>query len=380
MKLAGNQLLFGAGCLEFLKTLRYKRAFIVTGGSSMRRNGILGKVESFLRDAGTVTAIFEGVEPDPSFKTAVNGAGKMESFGPDLIVAMGGGSPMDAAKLMWVLYEHPEITSLEELLRADPFPRLRRRAHLACIPSTAGTASEVSRSFVITDDRGQKQGFGNMEMMPDIAICDPLVTVSMPPKITAETGMDAMTHALEALVSNRANYLSDALCRRAIRDIYRALPRAFEWGDDIDARETMLNASMIAGMAFTNVSLGITHSMAHAAGSIFHLSHGLADAILLSHVIRFNRRHNEDAGKTYDSVAEEIGIGIEDLIGSLNHRFDIPPVLSALIPDRDRFLSSLDVLSRQALSDGCTKTNPAIPTIEQMKDLFLTAYDNPRSA
>jgi alcohol dehydrogenase class IV len=352
MKLAGNQLLFGEGCLEFLKTLDYQRAFIVTGGSSMRRSGILGKVESFLRDAGAVTAIFEGVEPDPSFKTVAAGAGEMASFGPDLIVALGGGSPMDAAKLMWVLYEHPEIKSLETLLKAIPFPRLRRRAHLACIPSTAGTASEVSRSFVITDDRGQKQGFGNMEMMPDIAVCDPVVTLSMPPKITAETGMDAMTHALEALVSTRANYVSDALCRRAIRDIYRTLPRAFERGDDIAAREIMLNASMIAGMAFTNVSLGITHSMAHAVGGMFHLSHGLIDAILLSHVIQFNRGHGGNTGKIYDSVAEEIGIGVEDMICSLNNRFGIPLVLSPLIPDRDRFLSCLEILSQQALADG----------------------------
>jgi alcohol dehydrogenase class IV len=376
MKLAGNQLLFGAGCLEFLKTISYKRAFIVTGGSSMHRSGILGKVDSFLRDAGAVTTIFEGVEPDPCFKTVVSGAEKMVSFGPDLIVALGGGSPMDAAKLMWVLYEHPEIKSLEEVLKATPFPRLRQRAHLACIPSTAGTASEVSRSFVITDDQGQKQGFGNMEMMPDIAICDPTVTLSMPPKITAETGMDAMTHALEALVSTRANYVSDALCRWAIRDIYRVLPRAFEQGDDIASRETMLNASMIAGMAFTNVSLGITHSMAHAVGGMFHLSHGLVDAILLSPVIQFNRRNNEEAGKTYNSMAKEIGIDIEEMIYSLNDHFGIPSVLSTLIPDRDRFLSSLEILSRQALADGCTKTNPAIPTIEQMKNLFLTAYDN----
>jgi alcohol dehydrogenase class IV len=376
MKLAGSQLLFGEGCLEFLKTLCYRRAFVVTGGSSMRRSGILDRTESFLREAGAVTAVFEGVEPDPSFATAVRGAEEMKSFGPDLIVALGGGSPMDAAKLMWVLYEHPELKSLEEVLKANPFPALRRRAHLACIPSTAGTASEVSRSFVITDNEGQKQGFGNMEMMPDIAICDPLVTRSMPPRITAETGMDALTHALEALVSTRANYVSDALCRRAIRDICRALPRSFERGDDIAARETMLNASMIAGMAFTNVSLGIVHSMAHAVGSVFHLAHGLADAVILPHVVRFNSRHSTDAEKIYNSVAEEIGLGIGDMVSSLNDRFGIPPVLSALIPDRDRYLSSWEVLSRQALADGCTKTNPYIPSLEQMKDLFLTIYDN----
>jgi alcohol dehydrogenase class IV len=219
-----------------------------------------------------------------------------------------------------------------------------------------------------------------MEMMPDIAVCDPMVTLSMPPQITAETGMDAMTHAMEALVSNRANYVSDVLCRRAIHDIYRTLPEAFEQGNNIAARETMLNASMIAGMAFTNVSLGITHSMAHAVGGMFHLSHGLVDAILLPHVIRFNSGYNEKARETYDSVAAKIGLGVEDMICSLNNRFGIPPVLSVLIPEQDRFLSCLEVLSQQALADGCTKTNPVIPTIEQMKDLFLTAYNNTRSA
>ena len=380
MKLAGSQLLFGEGCLEFLKTVNHRRAFIVTGGSSMRKSGILDKVNSFLREAGMETAVFEGVEPDPSFKTAVRGAGEMKSFGPDLIVALGGGSPMDAAKLMWVLYENPHLASLEEVLGANPFPRLRQRARLACIPSTAGTASEVSRSFVISGDDGRKYGFGNMEMMPDIAICDPLVTSSMPPKITAETGMDALTHALEALVSNRANYVSDTLCRRAIADIYRTLPRSFERGDDMEAREIMLNASMIAGMAFTNVSLGIVHSMAHVLGGMFHLSHGLADAIILPHVVRFNSRHSAAAKELYDSVAKELHTGIEDMILSLNSRLGIPEDISSLVPDKNRFVSSVEELSRQALADGCTKTNPVIPNMEQMEELFFTIYGEARSA
>jgi alcohol dehydrogenase class IV len=375
MKLAGSQLLFGAGCLEFLKTMEHRRAFIVTGGGSMRRGGTLARVETLLREAGAETFVFEGVEPDPSFKTAARGASEMAGFKPDVIVALGGGSAMDAAKLMWVFYEHPEIKTLEEVLIASPFPKLRAKTRLVCIPSTAGTASEVSRSFVITGDDGRKYGLGNMEMMPDVAICDPAVTVSMPPNITAETGMDAMTHALEALVSNRANYVSDLLCRRAVTDIYRALPRAFEQGDDIAARETMLNASMIAGMAFTNVSLGIVHSMAHALGSMFHISHGLADAVILPYVLRFNSRKSETARRMYDSVAEENGIAVEEMVRSLNSRFGIPSMLDGLVSDRERFLASLDGLSRQAISDGCTKTNPVIPNEDQMKELFLTVFD-----
>ena len=177
MKLAGSQLMFGEGCLAFLKDLGAKRAMIVTGGSSMKRSGILAKVEDYLKEGGAETAVFEGVEPDPSFATVMRGAEAMTQFQPDLIVALGGGSPMDAAKGMWVYYEHPELTTLEQVLTANPFPKLRQKARFCCIPSTAGTASEVSRSFVISDDQGVKHGLGNMEMMPDIAICDPQVTL-----------------------------------------------------------------------------------------------------------------------------------------------------------------------------------------------------------
>jgi alcohol dehydrogenase class IV len=380
MKLAGNRLLFGEGCLEFIASLNYKRAFIVTGGGSMRKSGILDRVETLLKKAGAATLVFDGVEPDPCFSTAVKGAGEMIAFNPDLIAALGGGSSMDAAKLMWVLYEHPEIKCLGELLTANPFPALRKKAHLACIPSTAGTASEVSRSFVITGEDGRKHGLGNMEMMPDIAICDPAVTLSMPPNITAETGMDAMTHAIEALVSSRANYVSATLCRKAVLDIYRTLPQAYEHGNDIAARETMLNASMIAGMAFTNVSLGIVHSMAHALGGMFHISHGLADAVILPWVMDFNGRQSKTAKNNYDSIAKELGLDLEDAVRSLNDRFGIPSVLSGLIPERERYFSCVDELSALALADGCTKTNPVIPDMRQMRDLFIKIYDGSRSS
>lgn len=374
MKLAGSQLMFGQGCLAFLRDVGARRAMIVTGGGSMKKCGILDKVEGYLKEGGAETAVFAGVEPDPSFATVMRGAEAMRAFKPDLIVALGGGSPMDAAKAMWVYYEHPELTTLEEVLTAAPFPKLRDKARLCCIPSTAGTASEVSRSFVISDDAGLKHGLGNMEMMPDIAICDPEVTLSMPPSITAETGMDALTHALEALVSNRANYLSDVLVRRAIGDIHESLPLACADGGDIEAREAMLNASMIAGMAFTNVSLGIVHSMAHAAGGLFHLAHGLADAIILPYIIEFNSA-DERARTLYESVAWPLGASdMAAVVRGLNRKLGIPATLAEVVPDAGDYSEKIGVMAELALADGCTKTNPIIPTLPQLEDLFKLVY------
>lgn len=374
MKLAGSQLMFGEGCLAFLKDLGAKRAMIVTGGSSMKRSGILAKVESYLKEGGAETAVFEGVEPDPSFATVMRGAEEMKQFRPDLIVALGGGSPMDAAKGMWVYYEHPELTTLEQVLTANPFPKLRRKARFCCIPSTAGTASEVSRSFVLSDDQGVKHGLGNMEMMPDIAICDPEVTLSMPPHITAETGMDAMTHALEALVSNRANYVSDVLVRRAVVDIHDNLPKAYENGSDMAARETMLNASMIAGMAFTNVSLGIVHSMAHTVGSLFHVAHGLADAVILPYIIQFNSG-DERAKALYESMAAAFGSqDMAAVVRALNEKLHIPARLSEVVKDADAYQARLEEMAAMALADGCTKTNPIIPSKEKMVELFRLVF------
>lgn len=374
MKLAGSQLLFGEGCLAHLQDIGAKKAFIVIGGRSMEKNGVLAKVEGQLQQSGCQTMVFKGVEPDPSFATVQKGTEQMLAFEPDLIVALGGGSPMDAAKMMWVYYEHPEFTTLEQVLQANPFPPLRQKAKFCCIPSTAGTGSEVSRSVVISDENGVKHGLGNMEMMPDIAICDPEATFSMPPSITAETGMDAMTHALEALVSSRANYVSDVLVKQAVQDIYHWLPIAFENGGNVEARENMLNASMIAGMAFTNVSLGIVHSMAHAIGSLFHVAHGLADAILLPYTIDFNSQ-NAVAKKQYAQMAKQLGQqDMAQVVRALNEKMKISSTLQGVIPDTDAFEKQVPKLVEMALADGCTKTNPVLPTAEQLTKLLKQAY------
>ncbi|NFG28655.1 iron-containing alcohol dehydrogenase [Clostridium botulinum] len=375
MKLAGSELLFGEGCLEHIKSMEVKKVTIVIGGSSMLKSGILDKVKGYFTEIGAEIQLITGVEPDPSFQTVIRGAKEMIEFGPDFIVALGGGSVMDAAKTMWIYYEHPKLKTLEDILPPNKFPKLREKARFCCIPSTSGTASEVSRSVVISDNEtGMKHGLGNMEMMPDIAICDPEVTVSMPARITAETGMDALTHALEALASNRANYVSNILALQAAIDIIEALPKAYEFGEDLEKREKMLNASMVAGMAFTNVSLGIVHSMAHTLGGYFKVAHGLADAILLPYIIEFNSK-NKDAKAIYDNVAEKVGCkDLGQVIKELNEKLNVPKKLSEIITDEEKYNDLLDEMSKAALADGCTKTNPIVPTIEQFRELFIKAY------
>lgn len=374
MKLAGSELMFGEGCLAYIKTMPYKKVSIVIGGSSMVKSGILDKVKGYFAESGAETIVISGVEPDPHFATVLRGAQEMKNFGPDLIVALGGGSVMDAAKTMWIYYEHPELNKLSDIFPPNEFPKLRGKARFCCIPSTSGTASEVSRSVVITDENGMKQGLGNMEMMPDIAICDPEVTASMPPHITAETGMDALTHALEALVSSRANYVSNILASGAAKDIIRWLPAAYENGQDLKAREIMVNASMAAGMAFTNVSLGIVHSMAHTLGSYFHIAHGLADAILLPYIMEFNSGA-EYAKKVYGEFAESIGKeDLAEAVRELNRKVGIPSALKEVIDDEGRFTELLDDMVKAAAADGCTKTNPIIPDADQFKELFIKAY------
>lgn len=376
MKLAGKELMFGVGCLEHLKTLKGKKAFIVTGGSSMRKSGILQKVVDYLKEAGIESRVFSGVEPDPLFSTVMKGAAQMKEYQPDIIVGLGGGSAMDAAKAMWIYYENEELKSLHDILPPNPFPKLRKKAQMVCIPSTSGTASEVSRSIVITEDETHKKyGIGNMEMMPDIAICDPVVTVTMPPKITAETGMDALAHALEAWVSKRANYVSDILAQAAVKDIVEYLPKAYEDGSNLEYREKMLSASMIAGLAFTNVSLGIVHSMAHTLGSLYGLPHGLLNAVLMPYVIEFNSQ-SKAARDKYDQLAESLNKG-KDLIGivkELNSRVKNPDSLNSLIKDEENYMNNMQTMIEMALTDGCTKTNPIIPGKDELKDLYIYAY------
>lgn len=375
MKLAGDNLVFGEGALDYLKTIKGKKAVIVISGGSVERNGYLDKITNNLKEANIESKVFKGVEPDPYFSTVLKGAEFMTEFNPDWIIGLGGGSAMDAAKAMWIFYEHPELKTLSDVMSPNKVPELRKKAKMISIPTTSGSASEVSRSIVITeDDTHRKCGIGDMEMMPDIALLEPGITISMPKKITAETGMDALTHAMEALVSTRANYLSDILAKQAIKDIIKFLPKAYEQADNLEYREIMQNASMVAGLAFTNVSLGIVHSIAHTLGSYYRIPHGVGDAIVLPYVIKFNKQ-DKRALKIYSDIEKELEIdNLEDFIFNLNENIGIPKGVKGLINNDYEYNKNIEEFSKIAIKDGCTKTNPIIPTLDEMKELVKEIY------
>ncbi len=378
MRLGGDEILFGRGTLSHLAAVKAKKAVVVIGGDTLEKTGTLGKALAHLDKAGIEHATFKGVEPEPGLATVRKGASFMEEHEPDLIVALGGGSVMDAAKAMWIFYEHPETEGLEVLQDKERFPRLRQKARMVCIPTTAGTGSEVSRSIVIKDDEtGVKHGIGNMEMMPDVAICDPETTLSLPPRLTAETGMDAITHALEALVSRRANTVSDLMAEKAFLDGFQSLPSVFSDPENVELREKMLNASLLAGMAFTNVSLGVVHAVAHALGSIFDLPHGLTNAVLLPYAVNFNKQDGR-AAAVYRRLEKKLGKDdLAKALIDLNIAVDIPLSLSRLVPDEKRFSEALERLVELSLADGCMKTNPVIPDASSLAAFIMRAYEGP---
>lgn len=271
---------FGPNAISELKNLKgYKKAFIVTGGHSMRKTGFLQKLEDVLKDAGLQTYIYDGVEPDPSIERVYDGAKAMREFQPDVIVAIGGGSPMDAAKAMWVFYEYPEKT-FEDIKNPFTMPKLRKKAIFVGIPSTSGTASEVTAFSVITDySTDIKYPLADFEITPDIAVLDSDIPMTMPKTLTAHTGMDALTHAIEAYVASARSDFSDALALKAISNIYDSILDSYN--GDAQARGKMHIAQCLAGMAFSNALLGIAHSLAHKTGAVFHIPHGCCNAILL---------------------------------------------------------------------------------------------------
>ena len=295
---------YGPGALDELKVLAgHKKAMIFTGGSSMRRGGFLQKTEEVLKAAGLETALFEGIEPDPSIETVMKGAQAMREFEPDVIVAIGGGSPIDAAKAMWVFYEHPDKT-FEDIKTPFTMPKLRNKAIFVAIPSTSGTASEVTAFSVITDySSGIKYPLADFEITPDIAVLDTDIPLTMPPKLTAHTGMDALTHALEAYVATARSDFSDALALKAIGDIFDSLLDSYH--GDKEARGKMHIAQCLAGMAFSNALLGIAHSLAHKTGAVFHIPHGCCNAILLPSVIQYNSRV---CMNRYAAIARYLGL------------------------------------------------------------------------
>lgn len=391
-----RDLYHGKGALEALKTFEGKRAMVCVGGGSMKRFGFLDRAVDYLKEAGMEVQLFEGIESDPSVETVMRGAKAMEEFQPDWIVAMGGGSPIDAAKAMWIKYEYPDIT-FEEMCKVFGMPKLRKKAHFCAISSTSGTATEVTAFAVITDyEKGIKYPLADFEITPDVAIVDPDLAETMPQKLVAHTGMDAMTHAIEAYVSTANCDFTDPLALYAIRMIQAVLVDSYN--GDMAKRDSMHNAQCLAGMAFSNALLGIVHSMAHKTGAAFadygaHLIHGAANAMYLPKVIAFNAK-DETAAKRYAVIADEMKLGGETTeekiklliayLRGMNDKLNIPqciknygkdsyPTEQGFVPE-DVFLERLHDIAVNAIADACTGSNPRQPSVEEMEKLLKCCY------
>ena len=369
-----RDIVYGDGALARLATLRGRKAALVTGGSSMRKLGFLDQAAAHLKAAGMESIVIDGVEPNPSVETVLRGAKAMAAFNPDWIVAIGGGSAIDAAKVMWCFYEHPEL-AFEDILTPGSMPGLRTKARFVAVPSTSGTASEITAFSVITDTKKHiKYPIVAADMVPDLAILDPALPAAMPPTVTANTGMDVLCHAVEAAASIAATSFTDPYALEAIRLVFANLPRAYANGQDMEARFNMHNASALAGMAFTNASLGLVHALAHKIGGEFGVTHGLANAILLPTIIDFNRKFT----RKYEAIEKALGIGdLAEEIRLLNRKLAIPATFRACTEvdfSEAKFKEVLDRMSANAHGDPCTLTNPGKPTVADVKAIYTAAY------
>lgn len=391
-----RDLYHGKGALEALKSLKGKKAVICVGGGSMKRFGFLDKAQQYLKEAGMEVALIEGIESDPSVTTVMEGARKMLEFEPDWIVAIGGGSPIDAAKAMWIKYEYPECT-FEDMCKVFGLPELRKKAHFCAVSSTSGTATEVTAFSIITDyDKGIKYPLADFQITPDVAIVDPDLAETMPQKLVAHTGMDALTHAIEAFVSLVASDYTDAPALYAMQMIKRTLVPSYE--GDMEARDAMHNAQCLAGIAFSSGLLGIVHSMAHKTGAAFddygaHIIHGAANAMYLPKVIAFNAK-DERAAERFAVITDTLKLGgesrdekIKNLIEwlrGMNDALNIPhcikhygadsyPVEQGFVPE-NVFLARLPEIAKNAILDACTGANPRKIKQEEMEKLLKACY------
>lgn len=391
-----RDLYHGKGALEALKTFEGKKAMICVGGGSMKRFGFLDRAVDYLKEADMEVQLFEGIEPDPSVETVMKGAEAMQQFQPDWIIAMGGGSPIDAAKAMWIKYEYPDIT-FEDMCKVFGIPKLRKKAQFCAISSTSGTATEVTAFSIITDyKKGIKYPIADFEITPDVAIVDPDLAETMPKKLVAHTGMDAMTHAVEAYVSTAHCDFTDPLALHAIKMIQQDLVDSYN--GDMTKRDSMHNAQCLAGMAFSNALLGIVHSMAHKTGAAFadygaHIIHGAANAMYLPKVIAYNAKVPA-AAERYAQIADFMQLGgetqqdkIQLLIAYLrgmNDALNIPhciahygadsyPAETGFVPE-DVFLARLPEIAKNAIGDACTGSNPRQPDQEEMERLLRCCY------
>ncbi len=400
-----EKIYFEAGSIAYLEKMpEITKAFIVTD-ESMVKLGYVDKILYHLRKRNEYvhSEIFSDVESDPSFATIKRGVAAMNSFQPDVIIALGGGSAIDAAKGMWLFYEYPDadvegmkLKFMDIRKRTYKFPKLGIKAKMVAIPTTSGTGSEVTSFAVISDkEKNMKYPLADYELTPDVAIIDPDLVMSLPKSITADTGMDVLTHAIEAYVSNMASDYTDGLSEKAAELVFNYLKEAYEHGDNKTAREKMHNASCIAGMSFTNAFLGLNHSIAHKLGGEFHIAHGRANAILLPYVIKYNSQKPTKfvsfpkyeyfiADEKYANLARKLGLnastteeGVNSLIRAiqkLNAELNEPKSIQEAGIDEKEFLAKVDELADKAFSDQCTTANPRVPLVPEIKQILLDAY------
>jgi len=374
----------GRGCIDALKTLKGEKAFIVIGGDFVRDTGLLGQVTGYLNEAGFETLEFENIEIDPSVDTVRKGAKAMEDFKPDWIIPIGGGSAIDAAKSMWVLYEYPDI----DIYDVNPFnmPPLRNKARLLAIPTTSGTGSEVTNASVICDySTGVKFGVAGFDIIPDIAILDPDAAASMPQKLVAHTGLDALSHSVESFVANFASPFSDAQAFYASKMIFDNLPAAYE--GDADAKEAMHYAQCLASMAFTSALLGISHAMAHKTGGMFdagHIPHGLANAIYIPYVVQYNSK-DPGAKAKYVAMAKYVGVegdtddeivtGFINKIRALAASLGTPKSLKEYGIPEEEWNAKVALIAKNAMTDSLIMSNPREIDTETLQKVLQYIYE-----
>lgn len=372
---------FGDNAIDHLKSVKGTKAMLVIGSQRLIKDGTVPKIQELLKEAKIETIVFSGVENDPSVATVRKGVETMKDFNPDVIIGIGGGSPIDAAKAMWIFYENPEFT-FEEAAKPFTLPELRQKAKFIAISTTSGTGTEVTSFSVITDNEtGVKYPIADYNITPDIAIVDTNLVQSMTKTLVANTGMDALTHAFEAYVSNAKNPITDAVAMKSIEMTVANLSESFK--GESQARKDMHISQCLAGMAFSNAILGIVHSMSHKTGKIFNIPHGCANAIYLSSVIQFNAK-TASAAADYADISKRLGLKGEttaelvqsliQLVKDFRISMNMPTTLKEFGVSEEDFKSNLDKISRTAVSDACTGTNPREISVEEMKKLFEATY------
>ncbi len=372
--LAG-EVFHGVNTLSELKNLKGSKAIVVTGGNSVRKNGVLDKTLAYLKEAGMETTVFDGVEPDPSVGTVLKGAEAFRKFNPDWIVGLGGCSAIDAAKTMWIYYEYPD-TKFEDIAKPFSVPALRKKAKFVAIPSTSGTGTEMTGLAVITDrEKGVKYPVVSYELTPDIAIVDGEICKTMPKDVTANTGLDALTHCVEAYVSNIEDNYADAFAKGGIQLVFSNLKEAVENPDNLTARQNMHDASCLGGFAFTNAWLGIVHSLAHQIGALYGIPHGCANAILLPNVIRFNSKSTEKYKDLAEMFCKETAEDFAAEVEKLRTDVGVAPSIKAYGVSESDWNKNLEYISANAMNDPCTGFNPRKPAVEELSSIYQACYD-----